>query len=80
MKTPMQELIEYTTDLIHTFDSEERIARAVFDYLKANKKAMLEKEKELMCGIYNNALTGIDKDNIVELCTKDLMEHGIERD
>ena len=25
MKTPMQELIEYTTDLLHTFDSEERV-------------------------------------------------------
>ena len=49
MKTPMQELIEYTTDLLHTFDSEERVAMAVLDYLKTNKKEMLEKEKEAMC-------------------------------
>ena len=48
MKTPMQELLEYTTDLLHTFDSEERVAMAVLDYLKTNKKSMLEKEKEVM--------------------------------
>ena len=48
-KTPMQELIEYTTDLLHTFDSEERVAMAVLDYLKTNKRSLLEKEKEVMC-------------------------------
>jgi len=46
MKTPMQELLNYTTDLLHTFDSEQRVAMAVLDYLKTNKKALLEKEKE----------------------------------
>ena len=48
-KTPMQELIEYTTDLLHTFDSEERVAMVVLDYLKTNKRSLLEKEKEVMC-------------------------------
>jgi len=48
MKTPLQELLDYTTDLLHTFDSEERVALAVLDYLKNNKKVMLEKEKETM--------------------------------
>ena len=46
----MQELLDYTTYLIHTVDSEERVAIAVLDYLRTNKKAMLEKEKERMCG------------------------------
>ena len=45
----MQELLDYTTYLIHTVDSEERVAIAVLDYLRTNKKAMLEKEKEVMC-------------------------------
>ena len=49
MKTPRQELLDYTTYLIHTVDSEERVAIAVLDYLRTNKKAMLEKEKEVMC-------------------------------
>ena len=49
MKTPMQELLDYTTYLIHTVDSEERVAIAVLDYLRTNKKSMLEKEKEVMC-------------------------------
>lgn len=44
----MQELLAYTADLLHTFDSEERVAMAVLDYLKTNKDAMLEKEKEVM--------------------------------
>lgn len=44
----MQELLNYTTDLLHTFDSEERVALAVLDYLKTNKKALLEKEKEVI--------------------------------
>ena len=49
MKTPIQELLNYTTDLLHTFDSEQRVAMAVLDYVKTNKIAMLEKEKEVMC-------------------------------
>jgi len=48
MKTPLQQLLDYTNDLLHTFDSEERVAMAVLDYLKTNKKSMLEKEKEAM--------------------------------
>ena len=48
MKTPVQEILNYTTDLLHTFDSEQRVAMAVLDYLKTNKKALLEKEKEVM--------------------------------
>ena len=37
MKTPMQELIEYTTDLLHTFDSEERVAMALLEYIREHK-------------------------------------------
>jgi len=48
MKTPLQQLLDYTTDLLYTFDSEERVAMAVLDYLKTNKKSMLEKEKDAM--------------------------------
>ena len=47
-KTPIQQLLDYTTDLLHTFDSEERVAMAVLDYLKTNKKSLLKKEKEVM--------------------------------
>ena len=54
MKTPIQELLDYTTNLLHTFDSEQRVAMAVLDYLKTNKRAMLEKEKKVMCGFGEN--------------------------
>ena len=58
MTTPLQELLDYTTDLIHTFDSEERVAMAVLDYLKTNKKAMLKKEREIICNAFSDAQHG----------------------
>jgi len=58
MKTPLQQLLDYTTDLLHTFDSEERVAMAVLDYLKTNKKAMLEKERETICNAFSDARHG----------------------
>lgn len=65
MKTALQELLDYTTDLLHTFDSEERVAMAVLDYLKTNRKAMLEKEKEVMCEFAANYATGCDSGTII---------------
>ena len=65
MKTPMQELIDYTTDLLHTFDSEERVAMAVLDYLKTNKKAMLEKEEEVINNAYSD---GVDNGRCLYEC------------
>ena len=62
-KTPMQELIEYTTDLLHTFDSEERVAMAVLDYLKTNKRSLLEKEKEVIIETSINSYTAGYLDN-----------------
>ena len=66
MKTPMQELIDYTTDLLHTFDSEERVALAVLDYLKTNKKSMLEKEKEVMESAWQDGMYECDGDGTFE--------------
>ncbi len=60
----MQELLNYTTDLLHTFDSEQRVAMAVLDYLKTNKKALLEKEKEVIVRSFMNVSN--DKDTRLE--------------
>ena len=49
MKTPLQELIQYESDLTHMFDSDVRVAGALLEYIRSNKKDMLEKEKEMMC-------------------------------
>jgi hypothetical protein len=62
MKTPVQELLNYTTDLLHTFDSEQRVAMAVLDYLKTNKKALLEKEKEAIVNAWMDDKYPLDKD------------------
>ena len=62
----MQELIDYTTDLLHTFDSEERVALAVLDYLKTNKKSMLEKEKEVMESAWQDGMYECDGDGTFE--------------
>ena len=47
MKTPLEELLEYESDLTNMFDSDVRVAGAMLEYIRTNKKDMLEKEKEL---------------------------------
>ena len=47
MKTPLQELIEYESDLTHMFDSDVRVAGAILEYIRTNKKDMLEKEQAI---------------------------------
>ena len=48
MKTPLQELLQYESDLTNMFDSDARVAGAILEYIRTNKKDMLEKEKELL--------------------------------
>ncbi|MDB4342865.1 hypothetical protein OAA23_00520 [bacterium] len=56
MKTPLQELIQYESDLTHMFDSDVRVAGAILEYIRTNKKGMLEKEKELIDLINRNTI------------------------
>ena len=53
MKTPLQELIQYESDLTHMFDSDVRVAGAILEYIRTNKKDMLEKEKELLVDFFD---------------------------
>jgi hypothetical protein len=46
MKTPIQELLKLESDLTHMFDSDQRVAMAILEHIRNNKKEMLEKEKE----------------------------------
>ena len=48
MKTPLQELLQYESDLTNMFDSDARVAGAILEYIRTNKKDLLEKEKELL--------------------------------
>ena len=54
MKTPLQELFEYESDLTNMFDSDVRVAGAILEYIRTNKKDMLEKEKEVIINAANN--------------------------
>ena len=44
----MQELLKLESDLTHMFDSDQRVAMALLDHIRNNRKEMLEKEKETM--------------------------------
>ena len=48
MKTPLQELLQYESDLTNMFDSDVRVAGALLEYIRTNKKDMLEKEKKFL--------------------------------
>jgi hypothetical protein len=47
MKTPLQELIQYESDLTNMFDSDVRVAGAMLEYIRANKIDMLKKEQTI---------------------------------
>ena len=44
----MQEILKLESDLTHMFDSDERVAMAILEHIRNNKKEMLEKEREVM--------------------------------
>ena len=47
--TPLQELLDWEANLSQMFDSDQRIAMAVLEKIRTNRKEMLEEEKEVMC-------------------------------
>ena len=49
MKTSIQELLKLESDLTHMFDSDQRVAMALLEHIRTNRKEMLEEEKEVMC-------------------------------
>jgi hypothetical protein len=49
MKTPLHELLDLESELTRMFDSDERVAMAILDKIRASRKEMLQKEKDVMC-------------------------------
>ena len=69
MKTPMQELLDFESELTRMFDSDERVAMAILDRIRTSRKQMLEKEKEVMCDFAKLYLYDDDLiDDIVRTC------------
>jgi len=54
MKTPIEELLELESNLTNMFDSDVRVALAILEYIRTNKKDILKKEKELNRYTNNN--------------------------
>lgn len=71
MKTPLQELFEYESDLTHMFDSDVRVAGALLEYIRTNKKDMLEKEKEVIMDAYDTGLFDGSMDDVDDRLYKD---------
>jgi hypothetical protein len=46
MKTPLQKLLEYESDLTNMFDSDTRVAMALLYYIRTNRKKMLDEEHQ----------------------------------
>ena len=47
MKTPLQEILQFEYYSRQMFDSDERVAMALLDYIRVNKEDLLEKEQEI---------------------------------
>jgi hypothetical protein len=45
MKTAIQQIIELESDLTRMFDSDYRVGLAILDYIRENKKELLEKDR-----------------------------------
>jgi hypothetical protein len=45
MTTPLQELLDWEANLSQMFDSDHRIAMAVLEKIRTNRKEMLEEEE-----------------------------------
>ena len=44
--TPLQEILNFEADLTKMFDSDDRVAMALLEHIRAKRKQLLEKEKE----------------------------------
>ena len=51
--TPLQELLKLESDLTHMFDSDQRVAMALLEHIRANRNEMIEKEKEVIMNAVN---------------------------
>ena len=71
MKTPLQELLQYESDLTNMFDSDVRVAGAILEYIRTNKKDMLKKEKEVIMDAYDVGLFDGSMDDVDDRLYKD---------
>lgn len=52
----MQKLLNLESDLTSMFDSDERVAMALLDHLRTNRKKLLEDERDLILDTYDECI------------------------
>jgi len=68
MKTPLQEILQFEYYSRQMFDSDERVAMALLDYIRVNKEDLLEKEKEVIKDAWMDG--GFPLDNWLKQCAE----------
>ena len=63
--TPIQELLKLESDLTHMFDSDQRVAMALLEFIRENRNSLLEKEKEVTNNAYSD---GVDNGRCLYEC------------
>ena len=48
----LKDIIELEAKLTQMFDSDQRVAMALLEHIRNNKKAMLEKDKDVIINAY----------------------------
>jgi hypothetical protein len=60
--TPIQEILKLESELTQMFDSDHRVAMALLDHIRTNRKEMLEKEKDMILDAWIDDRFPLDKD------------------
>ena len=63
--TPIQELLKLESDLTHMFDSDQRVAMALLEFIRENRNSLLEKGKEVINNAYSD---GVDNGRCLYEC------------
>jgi len=69
--TPLQEILNFEADLTKMFDSDDRVAMALLEHIRAKRKQLLKKEKEQIVeawvhGDNSDCLSEQDSSNFAE--------------
>lgn len=55
MQTSINNLLELEDSLTHMFDSDQRVAMAILEHLRNNKKMLRDKDKEIILQVVNDS-------------------------
>jgi hypothetical protein len=64
MKTPLQEIFTVESDLTYMFDSDQRVAMAILEYIRNNSKDLLDRDR-----------IGYTKEDVLKACEMGEINH-----